>query len=167
MPPSDSTTEAPDILKQWTRGDLNVLPDLMRRHDVLLLVLYGSTAKGTRHAESDLDFAVLFHGAPRHGSWYRDEIALEIALADLLKPTCELNLVALNRVGPSLLKEVADQGLVLYCDQPQRWTLYRIQAYRIFEDTEKYRRRRWKAFMDRYGSDARDSGASTETRAAR
>jgi predicted nucleotidyltransferase len=148
---SDKAAAPPPQIAEWVRGDCSALPELLRRHRVLLLVLFGSTVKGRRHPGSDLDLAVLFEGPPQHGSFYRDEIELEEALDTLLMPACELNLVALNRVEAPLQKEVADHGLVLFADTPSRWMLYRIRARRNYEDTEKFRRRRRQAFEARYG----------------
>lgn len=82
----------------------------------------------------------------------RDEIVLELALEDLLQPSCELNVIALNRVEAPLRKEVADHGALIYADEFRRWTWFRIRAYRDFEDTAKYRRRREEAFLQRYGA---------------
>jgi len=143
-------TDPEAVLVGLVRGDLSTLPEVLSRHRVLLLVLFGSTAKGKRHPNSDLDLAVLFDGPPPE-DWMDPEIHLEQDLDDLLQPTCEMQLVALNRASELLQKEVADHGLLLYEDQPGRWMWYRIKAYRRYEDTEKYRRRRWNALLRDYG----------------
>jgi predicted nucleotidyltransferase len=132
-------------------GDVTLLPEIARRHGALLLVLFGSTATGKRRPDSDVDLAVLFPGpAPEHG-WYEREDDLLFDVEDDLQPTCRVQVIALNRAPELLQKEVADYGIVLYADDPDRWLHYRIRAYRNFEDTEKYRRRRWNALLAEYG----------------
>ncbi len=128
-------------LGELVRGNLDGLPELLRRHGVLLLVLFGSTAKGTRRPGSDLDLGALFQGPPPGDRWWGQETELELRLEDLLLPACQLNLIALNRAPALLQKEMADHGQALYADHPDRWTLFRIQAYRSWELTEKYHRR--------------------------
>jgi predicted nucleotidyltransferase len=152
MPMTDSTSTAPleELLNGVVSGSLETLPEVCRRHRVLLLVLFGSTVKGRRHEESDLDLAVLFDGESEDDSWILEEDRLAIELEELLRPRCDLSLVALNRATELLQKEVSDHGVVLYADDPHRWLLYRISANRRFEDTEKYRRRRWQELCRKY-----------------
>src|SRR5688572_25527500 len=64
-------------------GNLDDLEESLRRQDVLLLVLFGSTAKGARHARSDLDLAVLFGPGATDTSWMRAEIKLEQEIEDV------------------------------------------------------------------------------------
>lgn len=68
------------LLPDLIDGDLAQLPALASRHGVRLLVLFGSTVKGRRHPESDLDLAVLFDREPVDETWLTEESDL---LADL------------------------------------------------------------------------------------
>lgn len=149
-PPHTSRADAAQLVTPLIRGGLDNLEAVLRRHNVALLVLFGSTAAGDRHARSDLDLAVLFGAESPHGSWMRAEMKLEQELEDLLRPECPVNVTALNRAGPLLEREVADKGLPLYSQRPDTWPLYRMAAYRRFEDTAKYRRRRWESLVARY-----------------
>lgn len=129
----------------------SALGEVAHRHQVLLLVLFGSTAKGARRPGSDLDLAVLFGGTPREESWLWEEAQLSEDLGQLLPRGLELDLVVLNIAGPPVQKAIADHGLLLFEDEPGRWTGCRIRARRMYEDTEKYRRRRWEAAARRLG----------------
>jgi predicted nucleotidyltransferase len=146
-------------LRALVEGELSRVQEICRRHNVLLLVLFGSTVTGRRHADSDLDLAALFEGPPG-SDWYRREDALLNELEDALLPRCEVQLVALNRAPELLQKEIADTGVVLFSDAPDRWTLWRMRAYRAYEDTEKFRRRRWQKVLDEYGPTARPQAGS-------
>jgi len=142
-------TSAAELLRPLIRGDLRGLPEVAARHGVLLVVLFGSTARGRRRPESDLDLAVLFGPAADPADEREERLAGD--LDELLRPACELTLVALNRAPELLRKEVGETGIVLYEDEPDRWLRYRIQANRAFELTEKFRRRRWDWLRSRYG----------------
>jgi predicted nucleotidyltransferase len=142
---------ATDPLRSLVRGKLAALPTVAMRHGVLLLVAFGSTVRGRRRAGSDLDLAVLFLGPPQDETWLSEEAELAWELERVLKPVCELDLVVLNRASAPMQKAVADEGVVLYADEPNRWSLFRLRARRNYEDTEKYRRRRWEVLLKRYG----------------
>jgi predicted nucleotidyltransferase len=145
-----SATETTALLEAVVTGDLEALPEIARRHGLLLIAVFGSTAKRRRHARSDLDLAVLFDRPMPDETWAGELAAVEASLEDALRPTGELDVAVLNRASPVLLKEVADHGAALYEDSPYRWTLFRISAYRRFEDTEKYRRRRLDQLIRKY-----------------
>jgi predicted nucleotidyltransferase len=148
-----------ELVRPLLRGSLERVPEIAARHRVLLLVLFGSTAKGRRGDQSDLDLAVLFDAPPPDDDWIAAECDLEDELQRVLAPTCPLDLVVLNRALPLLLREVVDHGHVLYADCPERWTHFRIHVRKVYEDTEKYRRRRWQAVLRDYGPpDAAASG---------
>jgi predicted nucleotidyltransferase len=143
--------EGVELARPLLRGSLDRLPEIAARHRVLLLVLFGSTVKERRHGHSDLDLAVLFDAPPPEDDWIAAECDLEDELQRVLVPACPLDLVVLNRALPLLLREVADHGRVLYADCPGRWTAFRIHVRKVYEDTEKYRRRRWQAVLRDYG----------------
>jgi predicted nucleotidyltransferase len=140
-----------EALQELTPGDLSGLPEIMRRHGVLLLVLFGSLAKRKGRTQSDLDLGVLLPGTTPEDDWLRQEADLQADLEALLQPDCPLHLIVLNRASETLRKEVADHGRVLYGDVPERWIDFRIRANRAFEDSEKYRRRRWEQLLRKYG----------------
>ena len=150
------------LLKGVVRGDASLLPEIARRHGALLLVLFGSTATGKRREDSDLDLGVLFPGPEPEEGWYRREDDLLFDLEDEVEPICRVQVIALNRAPELLQKEVADHGVVIYADYPDRWLHYRMRAYRNYEDTEKYRRRRWQRVVEEYGLDKNASHSSTE-----
>jgi predicted nucleotidyltransferase len=117
------------------------------REGIDLVVLFGSAARGRLRAESDLDIAVRFvNGWP--GFEAEARVAAELHAG--LQPPRELDLVLLNRASPLLLIQVATEGIPLYEASPEVWPLFWLYARRRFEDTEKYRRRRWEAHQERF-----------------
>jgi uncharacterized protein len=117
------------------------------REGIDLVVLFGSAARGRLRAESDLDIAVRFvTGRPS----FEVEARVAAELHAALQPPRELDLVLLHHASPLLLIQVATEGIPLYEASPEVWPLFWLYARRRFEDTEKYRRRRWEAHQERF-----------------
>jgi len=123
------------------------IADIAKREGIDLVVLFGSAVRGRLRSESDVDIAVRFVGG-RPGFEVEARVAAD--LHDVLKPPRELDLVVLNHVSPLLLVQVADEGVPLYEASTEVWPQFWLYARRRFEDTEKYRRRRWDALKQRY-----------------
>lgn len=157
------TSEGLALLREHVRGDLSLLQEVLDRRRVLLLVLYGSTAKGNPRENSDLDIAALFDGPESEPGWMQAEIGLENDLDVLLRPTRELNVVALNRAPELLQFEVVQHGKILFESEAGAWVWYRIKACRRYEETEKYRERRWQTALKRNA--ARQNDTRTEGQA--
>ena len=118
-----------------------------QREGIDLVVLFGSAARGRLRAESDLDIAVRFvTGRP----CFEVEARVAAELHAALQPPRELDLVLLNHASPLLLIQVVAEGISLYEASAEVWPLFWLYARRRFEDTEKYRRRRWEALQERY-----------------
>jgi predicted nucleotidyltransferase len=138
--------DAADPLAYYT-ADPQAVAALAEREGIDLVVLFGSAARGRLRAESDLDIAVRFlHGRPDFATEAR--VAAELHAA--LKPPRELDLVLLHHASPLLLMEVASEGVPLYEASPEVWPLFQLYARRRFEDTAKYRQRRWEAHKERF-----------------
>lgn len=118
-----------------------------QREGIDLVALFGSASRGRLRAESDLDIAVRFMNG-RPGFEAEARVAAELHAA--LKPPREIDLVLLNHASPLLLIQVTAEGVPLYEASPEVWPLLWLYARRRFEDTEKYRRRRWEAHQERF-----------------
>jgi predicted nucleotidyltransferase len=115
---------------------------IAQRQGLDLVVLFGSATRGQLRRESDVDVAVRFVPGP---PGFEAEARVAGELHQALRPPRELDLVVLNGASPLLLAEVAAEGVVLYAASPEVWPLFRLYARKRFEDTEKYRQRRWEA----------------------
>jgi predicted nucleotidyltransferase len=132
---------------QYYQAHPQAVAEIAKREGIDLIVLFGSAVRGRLRPESDVDIAVRFVGG-RPGFEVEARVAAE--LHEVLKPPRELDLVVLNHAGPLLLVQVADDGIPLYEESGEVWPQFRLYARRRFEDTEKYRRRRWEALKQRY-----------------
>ncbi len=120
-----------------------------QREGIDLVVLFGSAARGRPRAESDLDIAARFvNGRPA----FETEARVAAELHAALQPSRELDFVLLHHASPLLMIQVAAEGVPLYEATDEVWPLFQLYARRRFEDTEKYRRRRWDTFVERFRS---------------
>jgi predicted nucleotidyltransferase len=113
--------------------------------DLELLVVFGSTVKGTARAASDVDLAVRCTGIADLEAVYR-------VLAPRLG-TDQLDVVDLHRAGPVLAFEVARSGRLVYESRVGRFREFQSLASRRYSDTAKLRRaqrRAIEAFLERY-----------------
>ncbi len=109
-----------------------------------LVVLFGSQAKGTTRAQSDIDIAVF----SVHTKLRPLILKLYGALEDFLGQ--EADLVVIDGLTDSVLRfEVFRYGQCLYEAEPGLFFQQKIAAYRIYEDTEYIRRFRDKVLAER------------------
>lgn len=134
---------------EWTRHPTEAVDPLehaivqvLRGHpEVELAILFGSRARGTSHAKSDVDLAI-------RGDTDRLALAAEASLA------CgqEVDVVDLDTAGVPLLEALVRDGRKLYEARPGRFATWRAQALGQLEiDGPWYRRMRdaWLARLAR------------------
>jgi predicted nucleotidyltransferase len=118
--------------------DLAAVREVAARHDLRLVVVFGSHVKGRGDNRSDLDLAAL---ATRR-RW--DDLDWELGLEADLSFACgdrEVDLVLLNGASPLLQFEVARSGQALYEKEPGAFSRFRSYAARLYYDNEvRFRR---------------------------
>jgi len=123
---------------------LNLDLDALRAQAVRLLVVFGSWARGTATARSDLDVGVLFG---------RGEVGLEerAAILGALGSPVEVGLAVLDGADPLLLYEVALDAQPVYEDHPGAFEEFRLLAVKRYWDTAWFRRLEAGALKARLG----------------
>jgi uncharacterized protein len=135
-----------DDPRSYYAAQAEAVAAVAQRNGIDLVVLFGSAARGRLKPDSDVDIAVRFT-AGRPGFDVEARVAAELHAA--LRPPRELDLVLLNQANPTLLAQAAGDGIPLYVSSDDVWGLFRIYARRQFEDTEKFRQRRWEELQQR------------------
>lgn len=107
--------------------------DIARRHQLALIVQFGSTVSGTVHEASDVDVAVLFDRAPASLE-EQAQIAHEL---QSLFPERELDLAVLDRADPLFLKQVFERCRLL-AGSPRRLAEMKIYAFKRYQDHRRY-----------------------------
>jgi len=106
---------------------------IAEKHGMILLLRFGSSVKGTLHARSDVDLAVLLERLPSSLAEHSD------LLEDLqrLFPEREVDLAFINRADPLFLKKITEACHLLY-GSPRVLQELKIYAFKRYQDHRKY-----------------------------
>jgi len=107
------------------------LRPLMRRPDIQLVVLFGSTVRGDTHRDSDIDVGIL-------AAEPFDPIDMTNEISGYLG-TSRVDVVDLRRASPLLALEALRHGRVLYESNPGYYAAFYSLALRRYVDTAKLR----------------------------
>ncbi len=113
--------------------DPATLEAIARRYGIRLIVRFGSSVKGQRHAGSDLDLGVATEPALES---FADIADLSSDLQRLV-PDCEVDVALLNHADPLFLKQVTDHCELVY-GEPARLEALKLQAFKRFQDYRRY-----------------------------
>ena len=114
--------------------DKEKIANIAKRHNLALLVLFGSQATGYTHKKSDVDIGYI----SRKDIDYRKNYDISLELARIFKNP-EVEVVNLDNVSPVFKKEVADQGILLFEEKKGIFDLFSIHANRIYIETKPLR----------------------------
>lgn len=89
-------------------------------------MLFGSFAKGTNHAESDIDLA--FFSAKQLSSYDRFSLASELAMIS----GYEVDLVDINQIDTVFNMQIFEQGMPIYIQDSNEFTRQRMRAYSMY-----------------------------------
>jgi predicted nucleotidyltransferase len=106
--------------------------------DLVAVYVFGSTARGTRRDDSDVDVGVLLQGQPP-----RTLAGLKLGLEGELERALGLpvQLVVLNTAPPDLIHRVLRDGDLLLDRDPSARIRFEVQARREYFDVLPYLRR--------------------------
>lgn len=105
--------------------------ELAQKYHLLLVVLFGSQARGKTHAQSDIDIAFL--SSPPMGLSGIAAMQFEFTQKLHLK---NIELVDLRGASPLLLREVARQPELLYEKEPLEFAQFRIAAFKKYMEAK-------------------------------
>lgn len=107
------------------------IQSLAKKYRLLLLVLFGSQAKGKTHPQSDVDLAFISEKLKRPM-----EIAeMETEFSQALKIK-ELEMTDIKSATPFLLKQIAQNSILLYEKEPTLFSRFKIYAFKIFMEAQ-------------------------------
>ncbi len=130
--------------------DPRKLRAIAKKYHLDLIVLFGSHAKGRANGNSDIDLAVRARDYRKTFGRSCREFALAGELADAVNGPGEVDLVMLNRADSLLLRNVANDGIVLYERTPASWVEFVSYANRRYYDDERFRRYEAELLRTRY-----------------
>jgi predicted nucleotidyltransferase len=109
------------------------LEAVARRHGIILLLRFGSSATGRLHARSDVDLAVLLERVPESLEAHAELIQDLQALC----PEREVDLAIINRADPLFLKKITEACELVY-GPVQALQRLRIYAFKRYQDHRRY-----------------------------
>ncbi|MBK8869756.1 MAG: nucleotidyltransferase domain-containing protein [Elusimicrobia bacterium] len=117
--------------------DAQKLIPLLQRHHLLFAYLFGSQAKGTVTARSDVDIAAFF--SPKLSPHRRDVLRLKLA-ADLMGGLGrnDLDLVVLNEAPPFLAFQAIQPGVVIFSRDELARTRFEARTMSLYFDRLHY-----------------------------
>ncbi len=122
----------------------NKISELAPKYDLLLLVTFGSQARGKSHPKSDVDFGFL---APKRMSLL--EIAkMQLEFSEKLKMP-NLEMVDLKLATPLLLKNIAQDSILLYQKESGLFERFKIYGIKLFMEAQNLLRLR-EASLNRF-----------------
>lgn len=112
----------------------DVFADIARAHGLLLIILFGSVARGTETALSDTDIGVLGQAPLTHEeeSLIAEEMAQKMDI-----PRIEVR--SMNHASPFFLHQVMSKGIVLFADTETRAQELRLYAWKTATETRYLR----------------------------
>ena len=113
--------------------DRHRLAEIAQRHDLELVVQFGSSVTGLMHQGSDVDVAVLYREMP--GS-YAELGDLQADLQALV-PDRKVDLGVLNHADPLFLKQVMDSARLLH-GPLERFEQMNLYAFKRYQDHRPY-----------------------------
>jgi len=113
------------------------LAAVCRKHPVTLAYLFGSHARGTADAESDIDVAVVAQPSLSRGDRQRLRFRLLRACDDALPlPHARIDIVVLQDVPILLQYNVVRSGRVLFAETENVRRAFEVEVERRYEDEQ-------------------------------
>lgn len=108
------------------------LAEIASKHQIELIVQFGSTVTDKTHARSDLDIAVRLG---RDVSWEeRAEITHDL---QALEPAREIDLALIDHADPLFLKQIMEHAVLLH-GSTTAFNELKIYAWKRYQDHRKY-----------------------------
>lgn len=117
------------------------MPDLAAKYRLDLVVLFGSQAKGTTHAQSDVDIAFHadFNMRPIEIADMQFDFSQTLGLKDI-------ELIDLKDAPPLLLKQIAAHSILLYEKERFFFGNFKIYANKLYMEAQPLLKLRQKQF---------------------
>lgn len=108
------------------------IAELANEYKLSLVLVFGSRASGNIHSGSDIDVAY-FSYLPLG---LEDESRLALDLANIFK-TNLVDLVSIRASSPLLLKEIADNAVVLYESKKSLFSEFRLYSFKKYFESKR------------------------------
>lgn len=111
--------------------DKEKIAGIAKRHNLALLILFGSRARGDGRNKSDFDIAYSSIEPMELG----EENQMAVEFHSVFK-TLNVDIVNLRHAGPLLLKKIVDEGIPVYEARESLFNNLYLYATRIFRESK-------------------------------
>lgn len=108
--------------------------ELAKRHNLCMVVLFGSQATGHTHKFSDTDMAFMSD----RDIDYAELFDIENDFKQTLKIR-NIELVNMRKVYPIFMKQISDNGKLLFEETSGKFISYKVHAFKMYVDTAPLR----------------------------
>ena len=109
------------------------MAEIAGRHDLVLVVLYGSVARGTETSASDIDIAIM----GKRVLDFTDEAVIGEEMHKAIGG--DVSVHSLHHISPLFAHLVMQDGVVLFEDEPERAHAYRMYAWKLAAESKYLR----------------------------
>lgn len=117
------------MLLKYSKKNIN---EIAKKFKLKLILIFGSYAKNTFNKESDLDIAVLADCRLNFKEY--KELYSELSIIF----SYNIDLTFLREADPLLMKQVIENCQLIYEDKKNRFSEYRVYAYKRYMDHKKF-----------------------------
>ena len=118
------------------------IANLAKKHDLDFVALFGSQATGAVHAKSDVDIGII----RREKISFDEKMKILGEFYDIFKRD-DVEVVDFDNVSPTLMREVVEEGKLLYEKEEGIFLNWKIYAIKIWLETKWLRDLRDKSLI--------------------
>lgn len=107
---------------------------ILKKIDCEAIVLFGSYARGTQNAESDIDIAIKTNQEISKKEIFQMRLELEEAIKN------DMDLINLEDIKDDFRYEILMNGKTLYCKDELKFELYKLAKYQEYFDLNESRK---------------------------
>lgn len=111
---------------------LQKISEICKRSQISFVALFGSSATGKTHRESDLDLAIKM-GVSNLTAKVKADI-----IADFLRVVPKADVVFVNDASPLLKASIASTGKMVYESSASLFNSFQLDAFREYYEYKKY-----------------------------
>lgn len=107
---------------------------ILKKVDCEAILLFGSYARGTQNAESDIDIAI----KPNRKISKKEMFEIRLELEETIKS--DVDLINLDYINDDFRYEILMNGKILYCKEQLKFELYKLDMCQQYFDLNESRK---------------------------
>lgn len=118
------------------------IASVAKKHQLDMVVLFGSQATGKTHPKSDVDIGF----TASRSMELKELFGIEIDICKALGRE-DVEFVNLEKISPTMKKVIGDDGILLYEKFPGSFILFKLYAFKLYVETKFLRDLRYQSLQ--------------------